>query len=118
MIKSILALLLIFIAHQGFTDTRFVKVAVKTNQIPILKERDINPIFRIEIEPETTTKLKSIDLNLDGSSDLNDIMSISIFYSGVDSVFRSNQPIANWSNIKMITRVELDFSLEKRKVYM
>ena len=98
--NSILALFLIFIAHHGFSDTGYAKIAIKVNQIPILKERDTNPIFRIEIEPEAATKLKSIDLNFDGSSDLKDILSFSIFYSGTDSVFRSNEQIANWLKIK------------------
>ncbi len=65
-----------------------IKVVEKQIQVPILKNKTENPAFALKLDNQQGQQVtvESINLNLEGTDDLNGIKSIKIFYTGKDSV--------------------------------
>jgi sialidase-1 len=78
------------------------QVEIQTDPIfsPILKGNETNPIFRIRIKSNGSQELGGINLNLEGPSDLKDVKSLAIYYTGTDSTFHSNSLCEKQTEIK------------------
>ncbi len=73
---------------------------------PVLKGKKHNPVLRICIQPSTAGLLtEDLVINLDGTNDLNDINSISIFFTASDSSFSTDKLYGRNSNITTNTRI-------------
>ena len=109
---KIIGLFLSLLPLIASSDTGAVKINIKYFQVPILKELEHNPVIRVKIETEEIVKLKSLKLNLNLSTDLKDIKTLGLYYSGKDSVFRRNRPLAILSeakeNLNLKTKQKID----------
>ena len=97
---KIVGLFLSLLPLMASSDPGGVKINIKYFQVPILKELEYNPVIRVKIETDEIVKLKSLKLNLNLSTDLNDIKILGLYFSGKDSVFRKNRPLAILSEAK------------------
>ncbi|NQU55105.1 MAG: exo-alpha-sialidase [Bacteroidetes bacterium] len=82
---SILLLLIIFISGNVFAQQMKIEsVTVHEFKTPVLKGKEVNPIFRIQIETtgkKNPVSLQNIGVEINGTDIQNDIKELSIFYS-------------------------------------
>jgi sialidase-1 len=64
-----------------------IHVKVEHMQIPVLRNVENNPIMRIRVFSPNKVKLKSMILDLSESTNLEDIASVKVYFSGKDSIF-------------------------------
>lgn len=95
-------------------------VSVKFYQVPILRELEYNPIMRIKIESKDPMTIKALALDLSGSSDLKGIKTLGLYFSGADSVFRKNNPIAELSelNSDVVFKIKLKLKTEVSYIWI
>ncbi len=72
-----------------------VDIRTEQKQIPILKYKENNPVLKIVIKTQQKRTLQSISLSTRGTSDLNDISQVRLFYTGIDSLFSDQQSYAS-----------------------
>lgn len=94
------------------------KVSVKHYQIPILKELEYNPIMRVKIESKELLTIKSLTLDLSGSSDLKGVKNLGLYYSGEDSLFRRNKPLALLSGLDASLEFKIKLKLDSKVSYI
>jgi len=87
---------------------------INPNQIPILRNSDQNPVIRIAIKSEEKVKLKSINIDFNGSTNYRDIQSIEVFYTGKDTVFKGNKLLIMSSKINKQIELKTDFKLNAK----
>jgi len=71
----------------GFAGDNVIHVKVDHKQIPVLRNAEDNPVMRIRIYSPNKVSLKSITLDFSESTDLEEISSIKVYFSGKDSIF-------------------------------
>lgn len=117
-LKTICLLVYLVLPFTVFSHQGTVKISVKHHYTPVLKELEYNPIMRIKIESEGDLKLKSLSLNLSGTTELKEIKSFGLYYSGKDSVFRKNWPMAKLSEIDSSIEFILKQKLDSKESYL
>jgi sialidase-1 len=68
--------------------------AQKQLKVPVLKGKKNNPILLIKlagVATEISSSIKSVHISLKGTSDLNDVKSLDLFYLGSDSLWESEK---------------------------
>lgn len=117
-ITTAFAIIFLFNPLMLFAQNDKPIVSVKQFQIPILKELEYNPIMRIKIESKDPLTIKSLAFNLSGSSDLKGIKNLGLYYSGVDSVFRRNKPLAELSDLDSNLEIKIKLKLKSEVNYL
>jgi sialidase-1 len=89
-IKFIFVTLLILgIASQTLASRD--SVFVREPQIPILIERQDNPLFYMRVEVKDAKRLDKVLLNVGSEVNLSDIASIKLYYGGVEAIQREKE---------------------------
>ncbi len=89
MIKNLFLLLLGTMTSVGVAATSQDTVHVKETQLPILIERSDNPLFFMRIDAKNNDVLNKVTLRLGDNTQLSDIKSIKLYYSGTEAVQRA-----------------------------
>ncbi len=71
-----------------------VDVRTEQKQFPVLKYKENNPVLKIAINNIQKRILRALKISTQGTSDLNDISQVRIFYTGADSIFSDQQSYA------------------------
>lgn len=74
-----------------YAGDNVIHVKVDHQQIPVLRNAEYNPVMRIRIYSPDKVKLKSMFLDLSETTELEEIESIKVFYSGRDSTFNKKE---------------------------
>ena len=89
-----------------------VEVSSQQKQIPVLKYKDNNPVLEIKLEMSEKKTLTALEISTEGTSDLNDLSSVRVFYTGQDSSFSTHQQYAKGLTpapaLRFAERMELD----------
>jgi sialidase-1 len=64
-----------------------IHVKVDHMQIPVLRNVESNPVMRIRVFSPNKVKLKSLILDFSETTDMKELASIKVYFSGKDSVF-------------------------------
>lgn len=89
--KTLLVLMLGSLSSMGMAANGMDTVRVKETQLPILIERNDNPLFYMRIDAKNNDLLNKIEIALDGDMKMSDIKSIKLYYSGTDAVQRQGK---------------------------
>jgi len=111
----ILILLVLSFPVLVIAKEKAITYEIKPNHIPLLRNSDQNPILRIEIKSEEKVKLNSINIDFDGSTNYQDIQSIEVFYTGIDTVFKANKLLLMNSQISKQVDLKTDFKLDAKE---
>lgn len=106
-----LILFVVLFPYESISQSADIVYSVEPNYIPVLRNNAQNPIIRVKIESGINANLESIFLDFNGSTNYADIKSIELFYTGVDTVFKSNEPLFKLNEIKQVTEIKTDFKI-------
>lgn len=87
--KNLLTLLLGSMSVMGMASNGMDTVRVKETQLPILIERSDNPLFFMRIDAKSNDLLNQVELSLGKNTNLSEIKSIKLYYSGTEAVQRN-----------------------------
>jgi len=118
--KSKILLILFFIIPiiSVFATTAPGNVQIRHFQIPIIVGEPHNPIVRIQVISNDNPNVESIKLDLSGSSNLSDIEKLSLYYSGEDSLFKSDYLLSEISDVKPLSEFLIDKKLALSESYL
>lgn len=87
-IPVLVAITVISIFLSGFSKQADIEIVQQQFIVPVLKQKKDNPVLliRISIPAGSSQNLESMSFSTDGTSNLTDIKSIRLFYTGDDSV--------------------------------
>ena len=94
--KSIFYLCLLFIAQTAFAAD---SLYVREQQIPILIDRTDNVLLEMRIPAQKGDVLNNFTLQFGEETNLSDIKSVRLFYSGTEAPSREGthfNPVCNW----------------------
>lgn len=94
-----------------------VTVEQQQYQLPVLVQKKHNPVLRLKVtvpEGEHLVVLQSLIVDLEGTTDINDIAAIDIFYLGSDSVF-NGQSGAKTVSLGTTNKVRLKTTIKGEK---
>ncbi|MFI3314824.1 MAG: sialidase family protein [Rikenellaceae bacterium] len=89
--RKIVLLLSLFLAAGSAIAQNLEKVMVKKSHIPVLIEREDNPIFYIRIDAPDYQNLTNISFSFKDESSADNIKSVKLYYSGTESAQRSKE---------------------------
>jgi sialidase-1 len=84
--------------HWATAQLTGVQVRTEQAQIPVLKHKENNPVLRIAMDATQAQTLKELQISTRGTSDLNDIRKVRLFYTAADTLFSEEQPYAEESS--------------------
>jgi sialidase-1 len=87
--------ILILISFFGFTKNNTILIESYQKQIPVLRNKEVNPVLHIIIRSGKAEKIEKIDLSLNGTTNLNDIKEASLYYTLHDSIFFPDEKISS-----------------------
>lgn len=77
---------------QASAQGKKVAVTTQQSQIPVLKYKRNNPVLTIRIKVTQTSTLRALRVSTKGTTRLEDIDTVRLFYTGSDSLFSEQQP--------------------------
>lgn len=89
--KNLLVLLLGTMSMTAMASTGMDTVRVKETQLPILIERSDNPLFFMRIDAKNNDQLNKVELSLGQNTNLSEIKSIKLYYSGTEAIERGKR---------------------------
>lgn len=84
--------------HWATAQLTGVQVRTEQAQIPVLKHKENNSVLRIAMDATQAQTLKELQISTQGTSDLNDIRKVRLFYTAADTLFSVEQPYAEESS--------------------
>lgn len=87
--KNLLTLLLGSMSVMGMASNGMDTVRVKETQLPVLIERSDNPLFFMRIDAKNNDLLNQVELCFGKNTNLSEIKSVKLYYSGTEAVQRS-----------------------------
>jgi sialidase-1 len=95
----------------AFSQENIVRITIKLYQTPVLRDLEYNPIVSLKIESNKSQKLTDLKFDLSGTTDLSDLKSLDIFWSGQDSIFFIQDWILKETDIKEQLEISLNREL-------
>lgn len=91
-IKPILWILCLAITTNCTKHSNLLTVEISQRQLPVLTGKEANEILKMEVIKlsETNGKIEKFEISTSGTTDLNDIESASIFFTGESPVFSTD----------------------------
>lgn len=92
--------------------TSCVDICQMRYTIPVLVLKDTNPVLKIGIKTTSEKRIENISLNLNGTTNLNDIAEITIYEESKEGIIALSKKLASTSKIKKTTIIPLEMSME------
>lgn len=100
-------------------SNNFEKFDISTSQkvVPVLKERENNPVLRIKLDAETNIEVKAFQISTKGTTNLDDIDKVQLYFTEKDSVFNANAQLDETENIHRNVDLKVNRKLSKGTNY-
>jgi len=102
----------------AYSTENTVSITIKHHQTPVLRDLEYNPIVLLKIESNKSQKLTNLKFDLSGTTDLSDLKSLDIFWSGQDSVFFIQDWVSKVTDIKEQLGISLNRELSAGVSYI
>lgn len=121
MINRLLVILAMVISYSCYTPPSTVKIETRQFNVPVLKNKVNNPLLRLILninDSKSPVKVSSLSISLEGTDDLSDIESLSLWYTAGDSIWKTgSQPVlygsAKVSGTRVTIRGNQEINLDK-----
>jgi sialidase-1 len=83
---------LVIVLNSSVNENLLIDSKLKSLQVPVLKTLKENPVLQLRLQLTDsllTQQVNSIFINLDSTSEINDIKHVRVWYSGSDSLFQN-----------------------------
>jgi len=118
--KRLFNTLLILLTLLGIAFGQEIKVIQKSLQVPVLKNKRLNPVLQLHLSGQNRLKAYQMVLDFKGTSDMGDVDSLFIFDLGQDSTWtlKDAQLLQRTKVVKTRLVVDLSLSLTSEKKFL
>lgn len=112
-----LFLLMTFVTSCGLKIIPKDNITTKVYNYPVLKDKDNNPVLRIQIENDEDMKtVDAIQINV-GETNLNNLKNIRVYYTKKDSIFKTETDYGSSKELSKKVKITGNQALEKGTNY-